>query len=156
MYVLLFYIPRLILQSHTKSGPRPIWYGGKSIEIAALDWSTGSSSQGFWLWFSEKAGFSLHFLFFISSMNHITKQLYSIIRCTTPPEATPPSRLPGLCPRPHTLSSPSPLHTHTLSSPSPLHTHPSPLFGRPKHNQRPLGRCAFPSPLSHTLTCSHT
>jgi len=72
-------------------------------------------------------------------MNHITKQLYSIIRCTTPLEATPPSRLPGLCPRPH-----------TLSSPSPLHTHPSPLFGRPKHNQHPLGRCAFPSPLSHT------
>lgn len=111
----------------------------------SLDRSTGNSSQGSWFWFSEMASFSLHFLFFmiiVSNMNHITKQLYSIIRCTTPPEATPPSRLPGLCPRPHTLSSPSP---------SPLLIHPSPLFSRPKHNQHSLGRCAFPSPLSHTL-----
>ena len=76
------------------------------------------------------------------------------VRCSALPETTTPSRLPGLCPRPHTTSTPS--RGHTRLTPSLRHnTHPSPspFFSRPhtKHSQRSLGRCEFHSLLPLTI-----
>ena len=105
--------------------------------------------------------------FYTHSENSETESLQlHCVRCTALPETTAPSRLPGLCPRPHTTSTPSRSPTRLIPSlRHNTHPSPSPLFSRPhtKHSQRSLGRCEFHSlPLTiphnthkHTSYTSH-